>query len=209
MKYGIQFLAMVFLLAPVTSTHAQSGKVLVEEHFKENDRGWNLGEDNNVVRKIENGRLVMEAKKYLTGKGGGYWIKMPDYKLPSNNFSLSYTTRWIKNMKTDNSYSPYGVILGDYYFLLYADGDRRLLKYNSAEKKYETLVDWNEQAIINKKGTADNKWEITYQNGQATFYANGQMMYKKDVTLPADCPVKLYIENSEVVEFDDIVVKSQ
>ncbi len=186
----------------------QSGKVLVEEHFVENDRGWNLSDDNNVVRKIENGKMVLECKKYLTGKGGGYWIKLPDFKLPANNYSVSYTTHWVKNMKTDDSYSPYGVILGDYYFLTYADGERRLLKLDPVTKKYETIVDWGVQSVINKKDNGDNKWEIRVQDGKAAFYANGNMLYKKDAVIPEGTSVKLYIENSEMVQFDDVVVKS-
>lgn len=82
---------LMFLLVAgsFSKSAGQSGKVLVEEHFVENDRGWNLSDDNNVVRKIENGKMVLECKKYLTGKGGGYWIKLPDFKLPANNYSVS------------------------------------------------------------------------------------------------------------------------
>ena len=208
MKARIGLMMLILFLMPLANAMGQSGSVLLEEHFTENDRGWNLGDDNDVTRKIENGKMILEAKKYLNGKGGGYWIKAPDFKLPANNYSVSFTTHWIKNMKTDDRYSPYGMILGDYYFLVYADGERRLLKYNTTEKKYETLVDWGEQSVIMKKGEGDNKWEIRYQDGKATFYANGNMLYKKDASIPEGTFVKLYIENSEMVEFDDLVVKA-
>ncbi len=208
MKIKAGLFALLMLSIPASQAIAQSGKILLEEHFVENDRGWNLGEDNNVIRKIQDGKMVLESRKHLTEKGsGGYWIRLPDYKLPANNFSVTFTTRWVKNAKTDDSYSPYGMILGDYYFLVYADGERRLLKYNTVDKKYETIVDWGIQSVINKKGTADNKWEIQYKDGKAAFYANGNMLYKKEVTIPENTSIKLYIENSEMVEFDDVVVK--
>ncbi len=206
MKLKILSLSL-FCILSMSKIQAQTGKILVEEHFVENDRGWNLGEDNNVVRTINDGKLVLECKKYLTGKGGGYWIKLPDFKLPHNNFSISLTTRWIKNMKDNDAYNPYGIILGDYYFLVYGDGERRLLKYNTVEKKYEPIVDWGVQSVIHKKGEADNVWEIRFHDGKAAFYANGQMLYKKEITLPTDCTVKLYIENSEMVAYDDLIVK--
>ncbi len=206
-RKAILFVLLLFML-PVASTLAQSGKVLLEEHFLENDRGWNLGEDNNVVRKIENGKMILECKKYLLEKGGGYWIKCPDFKLPPTNYSVSVTTKWIKNVKEEGKYNPYGIILGDYYFMMYADGDRRLLKYNTVEKKYETIVDWGVQSAINKKGDKTNTWEIRYQDGKAAFYANGNMMYKKEIEIPENTSVKLYIENSEMVEFDDLIVKN-
>jgi len=206
MNIKMSFFGLLLFVAPFTKASAQSGRVLVEEHFTENERGWNLGEDNNVVRSMKDGKMVIECKKYLTGKGGGYWIRMPDYKLPANNYSVSFSTHWVKNMKTDDSYSPYGMILGDYYFLTYADGERRLLKYNTVDKKYETIVDWGVQSVINKKG--NNTGEIRYQDGKASFYANGNMLYKKEATIPEGTSVKLYIENSEMVEFDDLVVKS-
>ena len=132
---------------------------------------------------------------------------MPDFKLPASNYSISFTTHWVKNMKTDDSYSPYGMILGEYYFLVYGDGERRLLRYNTVDKKYETIVDWGAQSVINKRGSGDNKWEIQYKDGKAAFYANGNMLYKKEVAIPEGTTVKLYVEKSEVVEFDDLVVK--
>ncbi|MCD6012748.1 MAG: hypothetical protein K0Q79_2610 [Flavipsychrobacter sp.] len=205
-KNAVLFVLFLFVL-PVSGIRAQSGKVLLEEHFQENDRGWNLGETNNVIRKIENGKMILECQKYLTGKGGGYWIKLPDFKLPPTSYSITYNTKWIKNVKEEGKYNPYGVILGDYYFLSYADGDRRLLKYDTVAKKYETIVDWGVQTVINKKGDP-NKWEIRYQDGKAAFYANGNMLFKKEITIPEGTSIKLYIENSEMVEFDDIVVKN-
>ncbi|MBL7766381.1 MAG: trypsin-like peptidase domain-containing protein [Chitinophagaceae bacterium] len=191
----------------------QIGTIQLWEKFSENDRGWNLGSDNNVIRSIENGKMKLECKKYEmyngTFKGkGGYWIRLPDLKLPSNNYSVSVTTRWIKNMKTNDTYSPYGLILGDYYFLIYADGDRRLLKFNTVDKKYETIVNWGVSSAINKKGSADNKLEIRVTDGKAAFYANGQMLFKKEVSIPDATSVKLYVENSEVVTFDDLIVKT-
>ncbi|MEP7165870.1 MAG: hypothetical protein ABI741_14305 [Ferruginibacter sp.] len=205
MKINIRVLAICLLL-PLSKVVAQTEQVLVEEHFVENDRGWNLGSDYDVVRKIEGGKFILESKKYLTNKGG-YWIKVPDLKLPANNFSISVTTHWIKNMKTDDSYSPYGIIVGDYYFLIYADGNRRLLKYNTIDKKYEVIVDWGENSALNKKDNADNKLEIQYKDGKGAFYANGEMLYKKDITIPEGSSAKLYIENSEVVSFDDLIIK--
>ena len=206
MKISTRLLALCLLMMPLSKGVAQMGKVLVEEHFDENDRGWSLGSDNDVVRKIEGGKFILECKKYLTNKGG-FWIKVPDLKLPANNFSISVTTHWIKNMKTDDSYSSYGILVGDYYFLIYGDGNRRLLKYNSIDKKYETIVDWGENSALNKKDNGDNKLEIQYKDGKGAFYANGQMLYKKDVTITEGTLVKLYIENSEVVSFDDLIVK--
>ena len=211
MKNHIIFIVSTLLSClPLSFVSAQN--ILVEEHFVENDKGWNLGEDKDVKRSIENGRLVMESKKYTIENGvhkskGGYWIKMPESKLPADNYSITFTTRWKKNMKNDEKYSPYGMILGDYYFLVYADGDRRLLKWDTTAKKYETIVDWGVQAAINKKDLADNNWEIRYQDGKAAFYGNGNMLYKKEILIPKDTYIKLYVENSEVVAFDDIVVK--
>ena len=207
MKKSI-ILMLSFVIVSFARSVGQSSKILVEEHFVENDRGWNLGEDNNVVRKIENGKMILECKKYQTGKGGGYWIRLPDFKLPANNYSVTFTTHWVKNVKPNDTYNPYGMILGDYYFLAYGDGERRLLKYDTAAKKYETIVDWGAQSVINKRDNGDNKWEIRYQDGKAAFYANGNMLYKKEVKIPEGTSVKLYIENSEMVEFDDLVVRS-
>lgn len=206
MKLTARLLGLWLLLMPLSNIVAQTGKVLVEEHFNENDRGWNLGTDRDVVRKIEGGKFILECKKYLTTKGG-YWIKVPDLILPANNFSIAVTTHWIKNMKTDGAYSPYGIIIGDYYFLIYGDGNRRLLKYNSIDKKYETIVDWGENSSLIKKDNGDNKLEIQYRDGKAAFYANGQMLFKKDVIITEGTSAKLYIENSEVVSFDDLIVK--
>jgi hypothetical protein len=206
MKLNNWLLALCLLTIPLSKVVAQTEKVLVEEHFVENDRGWNLGSDNDVVRKIEEGKLILECKKYLTTKGG-YWIKVPDVTLPENNFSISVTTHWIKNMKTDDSYSPYGIIAGDYYFLIYGDGNRRLLKYNIIEKKYEVIVDWGESSALNKKDVGDNKLEIQYKDGKAAFYANGEMLYKKEAIIKEGTPVKLYVENSEVVSFDNLIIK--
>ncbi|MBK7761956.1 MAG: hypothetical protein IPI46_01105 [Bacteroidetes bacterium] len=194
------------ILFPFSIVCAQSGKVLVEDHFDENERGWNLGSDHDVVRKIEGGKFILECKKYLSTKGG-YWIKVPDLKLPGNNFSISITTHWIKNMKTDDTYSPYGIIIGDYYFLIYGDGNRRLLKYNSIEKKHETIVDWGENSAIKTRDLGDNKLEILYKDGKAAFYANGEMLFKKEITITEGISAKLYIENSEMVSFDDLLVK--
>ena len=206
MKLITKLFVCLLLVVPVLKTIAQSEKVLMEEHFNENANGWNLGDDKDVVRKIEDGKMIMECKKYLTN-GGGYWIKAPDVTLPATNFSVAVTTHWIKNMKTDDSYSPYGIIISDYYFLIYGDGNRRMLKYNSLEKKYETIVDWGESSVIHKRADGDNKLEVKYQNGKAAFYVNGQMMYKKDAEIDEGSSVKLYIENSEMVAFDDLIVK--
>lgn len=205
MKKTIQLFALLFMF-PFSIVLAQTGKVIVEDHFDENDRGWNLGSDNDVIRKIEGGKFILECKKYLSTKGG-YWIKVPDLKLPKNNFSISVTTHWIKNMKTDDSYSPYGIILGDYYFLIYGDGNRRLLKYNTIDKKYETIVDWGENSALNIRDLGDNKLEIQYKDGKASFYANGQMLFKKEISITEGISAKLYIENSEMVSFDDLLVK--
>ncbi len=205
MKTRIIFFGTLLCACSILKASAQEGKILVEEHFVENDRGWNLGDDNNVARTMKDGKLTLECKKLE--KGGGYWIKMPDFKLPASNYSISFTTHWVKNMKTDDSYSPYGMILGEYYFLVYGDGERRLLRYNTVDKKYETIVDWGAQSVINKRGSGDNKWEIQYKDGKAAFYANGNMLYKKEVAIPEGTTVKLYVEKSEVVEFDDLVVK--
>ena len=205
MKTKIRLLAFLLWVVPFPLA-AQTGTVLLEEHFTENERGWNLGEDKDVIRKIEGGKLTLECRKYLTTKGG-YWLRLPDFKLPAS-FSVAVTTHWLKNMKTDDTYSPYGLILGDYYFLIYGDGNRRLLKYNTTEQKYETLVDWGEHSAINKKGTADNKLEIQYKDGKAAFYANGQMLYKKEAVIPEGTSVKLYLENSEMVSYDDLIVKN-
>jgi hypothetical protein len=201
-------LALLLFTAGIQKAAAQSGPALLEEHFTENDRGWNLGEDRNVIRRIEDGKLYMECRKYLLPEGGGYWIKAPDFKLPASNYSISVTTRWLKNMKTDERYSPYGLIIGDYYFLIYGDGNRRLLKYNATDKKYETMVDWGEHSAINKKGSGDNKLEIRYQDGKAAFYSNGSLLFKKDAVIEEGTPVKLYIESSEVVTYDDLIVKA-
>jgi len=206
MRTKIRILVLLALVMPI-SIWAQSGKILLEEHFVENDRGWNLGTDMDVVRTIEDGKLILECKKYLTNKGG-YWLKTPDLKLPANNFSVAFTTHWLKNMKTDETYSPYGVIIGDYYFLIYGDGNRRLLKYNTVDKKYETIVDWGGNSALKEKGSGDNRLEIQYKDGKAAFYANGQMLYKKDAIIPEGATVKLYLENSEMVSFDDLIVKT-
>ena len=203
MRKKIRLLAFILCAAPYPLL-AQSGKVLIEEHFVENDRGWNLGDDKDVVRKIEGGKMILECKKYLSTKGG-YWIKLPDFKLPPT-FSVSVTTHWIKNMKTDGTYSPYGLILGDYFFLIYGDGDRRLLKFNATDQKYETIVDWGANSAINKGGSADNKLEVRYKEGKAAFYSNGQMLFKKEAIIPEGSSVKLYVENSEMVTFDDLIV---
>lgn len=208
MKTSIKVWALVLLIMPICKVVAQSDRVLLEEYFDENDRGWNLGSDNNVVRKIEGGKFILECKKYLNPTGGGYWIKVPDFKLPANNYSIAVTTHWIKNMKTTDTYSPYGLILGDYYFLIYGDGNRRLLRYNTVDKKYETIVDWGAASALNKKGDGDNILEIKYKDGKAAFYANGQMLYKKDVIITEGASVKLYIESSEVVSFDDLMIKA-
>lgn len=211
MKKLICLLAFTTIALHYTG-RVQAQNILVEEHFVENDKGWNLGEDKDVVRSIDNGRLVMEGKKYTFENGvfkgkGGYWLKMPESKLPADNYVISFTTRWKGNKRNDDKYSPYGVILGDYYFLVYADGDRRLLKWDTSGKKYETIVDWGVQSVINKKDLADNKWEIRYQDGKAAFYCNGNMLYKKEIYIPMGSFVKLYIENSETVAFDDVIVK--
>ncbi len=96
MKISTSLLALCLLMMPASKVVAQTGKVLVEDHFDENDRGWNLGSDNDVVRKIEGGKFILECKKYLTNKGG-YWIKVPDLKLPANNFSVSALCKKIIN----------------------------------------------------------------------------------------------------------------
>ncbi len=206
MKISTGLLALCLLTMPSSKIIAQSGKILVEDHFVENDRGWNLGSDHDVVRKIEDGKFVLECKKYLT-TGGGYWVKVPDLVLPGNNFSISVTTHWIKNMKTDDRYSPYGMIVGDYYFLIYGDGNRRLLKYNSIDKKYETIVDWGVNSTLYKRDNGENRLEIQYTDGKAAFYANGEMLFKKEVTITEGASAKLYVESSEVVSFDDLIVK--
>ena len=207
MKPAIHLLLAVMLLMPFSKAAGQAGKTLLEEHFVENERGWNLGDDKDVVRRIEDGKLILECKKYLTTKGG-YWIKVPDFKLPATNYSVAITTHWIKNMKTDETYSPYGVILGDYFFLLYGDGNRRLLRLDPTDNKYVTIVDWGENAAIKKKGAGDNRIEIQYRDGKVGFYSNGELIYKKEATIPDATPIKLYVENSEVVSFDDLVVKA-
>ncbi len=207
MKLRTQLVGLCLLMMPFVNVIAQMQKVILEDHFDENDRGWNLGSDKDVVRTIEGGKLIMECKKYLTSKGG-YWIKVPDLELPRGNFSIAVTTHWIKNMKTDDTYSPYGIIIGDYYFLIYGDGNRRLLKYNTIDKKYEVIVDWGQHSALNRKDKGDNQLQIVYKDGKAAFYANGQMLFKKDVILPEGTSPKLYIENSEMVSFDDLIVKS-
>lgn len=203
MKITVSLL-ILFLIIPFSKIQAQKEKILLEEHFVENERGWTLGDDDNVVRKIEKGKLTIESKKY---SGGGFWIKLPDFKLPANNYSIAVTTSWLKN-KAPNDFAPYGLIIGDYYFLIYANGDRRLLKYNSADNKYETIVDWSVTTVIHKLRTGDNRLEITYSDGKIAFYANGQMLYKKDAVIPEGTLVKLYIEKSEVVSFDDLIIKA-
>ncbi len=203
MKNTIILLAVCVLL----TSNVMSQKILLEERFNENDRGWNLGDDKDVVRKIENGKFILECNKYLTNKGG-YWIRVPDFTLPATNYSISVTTEWIGNKRNDGAYNAYGFILADYYFMVYADGDRRLLKWNAEEKKYETLVDWSESSAIKKYAEGENKWEITYKDGKAGFYANGQMLYKKEIVIPEGTYIKLYVENSERIKFDNIIVKS-
>ena len=96
MKISTQLLALCLLMMPLSNVVAQTATVLVEDHSNENDRGWNLGSDYDVVRKIEGGKFILECKKYLTNKGG-YWIKVPDFKLPGNNFSISTNDKQRKN----------------------------------------------------------------------------------------------------------------
>ena len=209
MKTG-SLLLILFFIIPLSKSFAQSsepkasGTYLLEERFVENDRGWNLGDDNNVKRSIENGKLTIECKKTA---GGGYWIKCPDFKLPATNYSVSVNTTWIKNQMDGETYSPYGLILGDYYFLIYADGDRRLLKYDAIEKKYEPIVDWGVNSALNKYTDGDNKLEIQYKDGRAALFANGEMLFRKELSFPEGTTVKLYIEKTEVVSYDDLVVK--
>ena len=130
---------------------------------------------------------------------------MPDFKLPETNYSVSVNTHWIKNMSDDDRYSPYGLMLGEYYFFIYADGNRRLLKYNSIDKTYETIVDWGTHTAIKEKG--DNRLEIQYKDGKAAFYSNGEMLFRKEISIPEGTYLKLYIEKSEMVSYDDIIVK--
>ena len=206
MKIKIIFFGTLLCAFFILKASAQEGRILVEEHFVGNSRGWTVGEDNDFVRTMKDGRLTLECKKLE--KGGGCSIKLPDFKLPAGNYSISFTTRWVKNLKKENTYSPYGIIVGAYYFLAYGDGDRRLLRYNGFDGKYETIVDWGVQSAIHKRGSEDNKWEIQYKDGKAAYYANGNLLYKKEFNIPEEAAVKLFVDKSEMVEFDDLVVKS-
>ncbi len=180
------------------------GKVLFEDHFNENENGWELGSKESADLEIKNGKLFMECKKFPAG--GGYWFKVPDLKLPLSGFKMKCTTKWLRNKLQNDTYSPYGFIIDNYYFLVYADGERRLLFYNKDTKAYETIVDWGEASAIKTTTTGENTFEIVYADGKAAFYCNGEMLYKKPVTFVEGESLKLYIEKSEVVEFDDLIV---
>lgn len=183
-----------------------SGTVLFDDDFSENGNGWAVGETESAIIQMQGGKLYFECKGYLSN-GGGAWIKVPDLKLPTSGFTMKCTTKWVKNRLTDDNYSPYGFIVGPYYFLVYADGERRLLSYDKVAKKYTTIVDWGNAYSIKRTTTGENKFEIVYRDGRAAFYCNGEMLFKKPITLTEeDNRLKLYTEKSEVVEFDDLKV---
>jgi|GEM_PF-6321007 hypothetical protein len=195
------------LLLIICLHDASAQNVLMEEHFNENENGWSLGENEWSVSAIKNGKLYLECKGYLKPAGGTAWLTAPDLLLPAAGFSVTCKTRWVKNRKTDGSFNPYGFVIGGYYFLAYADGNRRLLFYNTTEKKYEVIVDWGKSPFIRKD--SENTFEIVYRDGKAAFYCNGEMLFKKSVpfTDPDKLRLRLYVENSEIVEFDDLIVK--
>ncbi|MCX6181295.1 MAG: hypothetical protein NT150_05170 [Bacteroidetes bacterium] len=199
-------LLVICLSTVLLFTSAFVGSIIFEDHFNENENGWDLGEKESANITIKNGKLLFECKKYLTNKGG-YWVKTPDLNLPESGFTAKCTTKWIKNRLTDENYSPYGFIIGSYYFLVYADGERRLLFYNSDAKQYETIVDWGKNSAIKTKDSGENQFEISYREGKVSLYCNGEMLFKKPMNFSKDGEhLKLYTENSEVIEFDDLVV---
>lgn len=181
------------------------GTIIFEDHFNENENGWDLGQKESANILIKDGKLFFECKKYL-GNGGGYWVKAPDLSLPETGFTVKCNTKWVKNHLENDTYSPYGFIIANYYFLIYADGERRLLFYNTETKSYETIVDWGSSTAIKTTTTGENQFEIVYKDGKVSFYCNGEMLYKKPINFKDGERLKLYTEKSEVVEFDDLIV---
>ncbi len=200
-KYFLAGIVLVVLLTSAVTTST----IIFEDHFVENENGWSLGTDDWCTSKITNGKLYYEGTAYIKNEGGSTWLTVPDLKLPMTGFTVKCNTKWVKHTEKDDTYYGYGFAIGEYYFLLYGYGDRRLLFYNTTEEKYETIVDWGETTFV-KKYTEANDIKIVYKDGKAAFYCNGEMLYKKEIKITEADKLKIYVEESEAVEFDDLIV---
>jgi len=198
------FLPAIYVMTLLNIANAQKEKVIYEEHFNNNEKGWWVGETKQGSTKLEKGVYKVTSSAYKWDNAN-YWVKVPDFSLPQDNFSVECTIKWIDTYSARNN--GYGIKINNYYFDISATGKYRLMSFNYDTGGFNIIVGWDDKpnSAINLYGT--NAVKIKYHHGTADFYVNGVPMFSKSITLDGDL-LGFDCFESEDVEFDDLVVKT-
>jgi len=205
LKHRTLAILTVLITAPSFILIAQNTSILLEEHFDNNTKNWLTGEDQWAIRKVKGGKYYFECKGYLLPNSGTAWACTPGFTLPAGDIIIECKTKWIKNRNNNGYFHGYGFFVGEYSFQIYGNGDRTLHEWDGS--KDVTLVDFaggNSGLFTRGAGVVDLRIEII--GGQAYFYGNDQLLFTKYINYKGG-RLCFVTRHSEVVEFDDLIVR--
>jgi len=155
---------------PSTDPRAPLGNPIWHDTF-DGARNWYIYEDDRVKFKVENGKLIMTAKK-SNGEDG--WALTG---IPANNMYLEMTATFGACSGLDR----YGLMVrapadtdGGYLFALSCDGHYSFWKWNGTKRTI--LVDWTTSSSILAGTGQTNRISIKVEGYHFYLYANGILL---------------------------------
>lgn len=181
--------------------------IFYEENFENNDRNWyNASEDEWAIRYIKNGKFYFECKAYKMPNGGTSWCYAPKLILPKDNFVIECKTLWVKNMNNNGYFHAYGFMVGFYTIELYGNSESRLLYWDG--KKNNVIVDYHHGTKdLYTRGPGNVDVKMIFKGGNIYLYGNEKLMLTGSLKLKED-NLRLFVAHSEVVEFDELKVRT-
>jgi hypothetical protein len=170
------------------------------ENFDENTNGWYVGEDQNAINKIANGKFIFENKI------AGSYINLAAKRIPTNNenFTISMNTSWIKGID-NNSYEILWGANGfsDYYvFGISASGSYRYMSRQNGNNNI--LIDWTSSDYINKNGS--NILSVRTNENKIELYINYFKVNEFDFGEFYGDQMGMLVNGAQLIEFDDLKI---
>ncbi|MBC8385054.1 MAG: hypothetical protein H8E57_06010 [Candidatus Cloacimonetes bacterium] len=206
MRKFIIFISVIFLLPFLmySQNETQTGSELplfLNEEFSDNTNEWLVDDDEDILIKIENGRLHYQHKKEETGYYTWNYFLLDEFE----PYSIATTIHWIEG--TENH--GYGLLWGmedieNYFsFEITRNGYYRITGMEFGEwKEYKG---WTQSDHINST-TGINKIGIGNSGENLNFYINDNYVDQMKDEVFYDDGIGFVIWKNQTIEIENLVI---
>ncbi len=172
-----------------------------EDDFEINHNYWWVGEDQNIVSKIENGKLTLDFKADNAFRVN--WRELPiNYE---KDFQISAEFKQNSGI-IDHGY---GFVWGSsdisnlYYFIISSNGYASIFCKDNGN--WQAIKKWTKFEGINEIGEI-NKLKMVQKNKKLQFYINDELFFDSTGYRPFGKYIGFIVNNTMEVEIDNLII---